>query len=210
MTAMIWILPAFIIFGAVLWLANGIRQIGAVSSGEPISGRSGSALLLIDLQTVYWESDLFDESAKDAAKSQILAEIDAAKSNGIPTIALRQEWSIPSTKAVARLLMKGAAVEGTQGTEIAAPFAGLADQTMVKRVQDAFETKELDKILERLNIGKIRIVGLDTNYCVAKTALAARQRGYDVDIIRRGVLSANPKNAEKTLDKLREEHVVLC
>lgn len=210
MTAMIWILPAFIIFGAVLWLANGIRRIGAVSSGEPISGRSGTALLLIDLQTVFWESDLFDESAKDAAKSQILAEIDAAKSNGIPTIALRQEWSIPSTKAVARLLMKGAAVEGTQGTEIAPPFAGLADQTMVKRVQDAFETKELDKILERLNVGKIRIVGLDTNYCVAKTALAARQRGYEVDIIRRGVLSANPKNAEKTLDKLREEHVMLC
>jgi nicotinamidase-related amidase len=206
---MIWILPSLVIFGAILWLANGIRQIGAVSSGDAVSGRSGTALLLIDLQTVFWDSDLFHEPAKAAAESLILAEIDAAKSARIPVIAVRQEWSIPATTAVARLLMKGQAIAGTPGTEIAAPFAGLADQTLVKRVQDAFETKELDEILGQLNVGTLRIVGLDTNYCVAKTALAARQRGYEVEIIKRGVLSADPKRAEKTLNMLRDKHVML-
>ncbi len=206
---MIWILAALVICGAILWLANGIRQIGAISSGDPISGRSGTALLLIDLQTVFWDSDLFDEPAKAVAKSLILAEIDAAKSDRIPVIAVRQEWSIPATKALARVLMKGQAIAGTPGTEVAAPFAELADQTLVKRVQDAFETKELDKILAQLNVGTLRIVGLDTNYCVAKTALAARQRGYEVEIVRHGVLSADPKKAEKTLTMLRTKHVML-
>ena len=206
---MIWILPFLVIFGAILWLANGIRQIGAVSSGNAGSGRSGTALLLIDLQTVFWDSDLFNEPAKAAAESLILAEIDAAKSDRIPVIAVRQEWSIPATTAVARLLMNGQAIAGTPGTEIAAPFAGLADQTLVKRVQDAFETKELDKILGQLNVGTLRIVGLDTNYCVAKTALAARQRGYQVEIVKRGVLSADPKRAEKTLIMLRDKNVML-
>lgn len=206
---MIWILPSLVIFGAILWLANGIRQIGAVSSGDAVSGRSGTALLLIDLQTVFWDSDLFHEPAKAAAESLILAEIDAAKSDRIPVIAVRQEWSIPATAAVAKLLMNGQAIAGTPGTEIAAPFAGLADQTLVKRVQDAFETKELDEILKQLNVGTLRIVGLDTNYCVAKTALAARQRGYEVEIVKRGVLSADPKRAEKTLAMLRDKHVIL-
>ena len=163
-------------------------------------------MLLIDLQTVFWDSDLFNEPAKAAAESLILAEIDAAKSDRIPVIAVRQEWSIPATTAVARLLMNGQAIAGT---EIAAPFAGLADQTLVKRVQDAFETKELDKILGQLNVGTLRIVGLDTNYCVAKTALAARQRGYQVEIVKRGVLSADPKRAEKTLIMLRDKNVML-
>lgn len=166
-------------------------------------------MLLIDLQTVFWDSDLFNEPAKAAAEALILAEIDAAKSDHIPVIAVRQEWSIPATTAVARLLMNGQAIAGTPGTEIAAPFAGLADQTLVKRVQDAFETKELDEILGQLNVGTLRIVGLDTNYCVAKTALAARQRGYEVEIVKRGVLSADPKRAEKTLIALREKHVML-
>lgn len=206
---MIWILAALVICGAILWLANGIRQIGAISSGDPISGRSGTALLLIDLQTVFWDSDLFDEPAKAVAKSLILAEIDAAKSDRIPVIAVRQEWSIPATKALARVLMNGQAIAGTPGTEVAAPFAELADRTLVKRVQDAFETKELDKILAQLNVGTLRIVGLDTNYCVAKTALAARQRGYKVEIFKHGVLSADPKKAEKTLAMLRTKHVML-
>lgn len=206
---MTWIILALVILGVAVWFANGIRQIGAVSAGDPIREQSGTALLMIDLQTVFWDAGTFTEAAKAEAKTQILTEVDAAKSNGIPVIAIRQEWSIPSTKAVARLLMKGQAVKGTSGTELAAPFSNAADHVVVKRVQDAFETKELDALLKQLNVGKLCLVGLDTNYCVAKTALAARQRGHDVEIVEQGILSADPKKAEKTIDMLRGEQVIL-
>ncbi|AKS46465.1 Nicotinamidase-related amidase [Octadecabacter temperatus] len=206
---MSWIMLALVVLGVAAWLVNGIRQIGAISAGEPIREQSGTALLMIDLQTVFWDASTFTQVAKAEAKTQILAEVDAARSNGIPIIAIRQEWSIPSTKAVARLLMKGQAVEGTSGTELAAPFRDVADHVTIKRVQDAFETKELDALLAQLNVGKLLIVGLDTNYCIAKTALAARQRGYDVEIVEQGVLSAAPETAKKTLVMLRGEQVII-
>lgn len=105
--------------------------------------------------------------------------------------------------------MKGQAVEGTPGTELAAPFNDLADHVVIKRVQDAFETRELDRLLGQLDAGKLSIVGLDTNYCVAKTALAACQRGYEVEINRQGVLSADQPSAERTLTMLTEKQVTL-
>ncbi|WP_227287945.1 isochorismatase family cysteine hydrolase [Boseongicola sp. H5] len=206
---MIWTPIALAILGAIIWLGNGIRKIGAVSSGDPIGARSGTALLMIDLQSAFWEAGTYAEAAKAEAKERMLAEAEAAKSSGIPVIAVRHEWSIPSTKAVARLLGKGLAVEGTPGTELIAPFGDLADHVMVKRVQDAFETKELDRLLAQLDVGKIRLVGLDTNFCIAKTALAARQRGYEVEIVRRGVLSANEQRSEKTLNMLQGKQVTL-
>ena len=179
-----------LVLAAMVWLANGIRRIGAVSAGEPISGRSKTALLLIDLQTVFWERGPYSEADKQAAAEVILAEVAAAQAQGYPVIAVRQEWSIPSTKAVARLSMKGQAIEGSDGTELAPLFSDHPDHVIVKRVQDAFETGELDGLLKSLDVGALRLVGLDLNYCVFKSALAARNRGYDITVVTDGCLSA--------------------
>ena len=166
-------------FLGFLWLVTGVRKIGAVSCGTPIGKQQqNEALLLIDLQTVFWDHGPYSEPARQSAKAAILRAVETAKAQGHPVIAVRLEWSIPSTKAVARLAMKGQALAGSAGTEIAQPFAGLAEEVLTKRVQDAFETGELDALLTKRGVGKLRIVGLDLNYCVLKTALAARNRGY--------------------------------
>lgn len=184
----------------VAWLAIGVRKIGAISRGKPIGQRQKEALLLIDLQSVFWDHGPYSDAAKQSAKDAIMREIDAAKAQGHPVIAVRQEWSIPSTKAVARLTMKGQAIEGSAGTELAKPFAGLADRLLVKRVQDAFETGALDALLAKLGVGKLRIAGLDMNYCVLKTALAARGRGFEVIVVKEGTLSAaSSERAEKLM-----------
>lgn len=189
-----------LVFAGLVWLANGVRQIGAISRGESIGNRQGTALLLIDLQSVFWDHGPYSEDSKLAARTAIFREVQAAKARKHPVIALRQEWSIPSTKLIARMTMKGHALEGSSGTELAEPFATLADQVLVKRVQDAFETKKLDTLLEDLDIGTLRIVGLDFNYCVQRTALAARNRGYKVTVIKSGSLSAGPsQHAEERM-----------
>lgn len=177
---------------AFLWLADGVRRIGAVSDGDPIGDRPGSALLLIDLQDVFWDHGPYSASSKSQAEAAILEDVRAAKAGGWPVIAIRQEWSIPSTRIIAGLTMKGQAIAGTAGTELAKPFADLADHVLVKRVQDSFETGELDALLARLEVGRLRLVGLDFNHCVQKTALAARNRGYEVTVVRRGTLAAAP------------------
>ncbi len=176
----------------IAWLGNGIRRIGSVSRGKQIPERSGSALLLVDLQTVFWDRGPYSDAAKDAAAAVIFQEVDAARAQNHPVIAIRQEWSIPSTKAVARLTMKGQAIEGSDGTELAEIFSSVPDHILVKRVQDAFETGDLDTLLERLDVGQLRLAGLDLNYCVQKTALAARNRGYAVTLVRDGTLSSAP------------------
>lgn len=199
---MAWIVAAVVLV-PILWLANGVRRIGAVSKGEPIGERPGTALLLIDLQTVFWDSGPYTEADKSEAENAILEEAARAKAAGHPVIAVRQEWSHASTKAIARMTMKGQAVEGTPGTELAKPFVDLPDHVMVKRVQDAFETGDLDLLLEELDIGALRIVGLDFNFCVLKTALAARNRGFEVALIAGGTLSAAPTDKSlKTLQSL--------
>ncbi len=181
---------AVALMAGFLWLVAGVVRIGAVSRGALIEGRDGEALLLVDLQAVFWNEGPYTDAAKTEAAAVIRAEVAAAKANGWPRIALRQEWSLPATKVIARLTMRGQAVAGTSGTGMAAPFEGLADHEVVKRVQDGFETGALDELLAELNVGAVRIVGLDYNYCVAKTALAAAQRGYGVTVVEPGVLAA--------------------
>ena len=193
--------------GTLLWLADGVRRIGAVSTGAPIGARTGTALLLIDLQDIFWEDGPYGEAATSAAERAIRSEIAAARERGDPVIAVRQEWSIPSTRILARLTMKGQAVEGTPGTQMAKPFAGLADHEVVKRVQDAFETGALDDLLAILDVGRLRLVGLDFNHCVQKTALAARNRGYEVTIVRPATLSAAP--TQNAANRLSARAVIL-
>jgi nicotinamidase-related amidase len=184
----------------ILWLGNGVKRIGSVSAGEVVGGRDGSALLLIDLQSVFWDRGPYSEAAKESAAAVILKEVEAAKAQNHPVIAVRQEWSIASTKAVARLTMRGQAIEGSAGTELAERFSSVPQHVIVKRVQDAFETGELDALLERLDVGKLRLVGLDLNYCVQKTALAAINRGYEVTVVKDGTLSTAPtQGAEKRM-----------
>ncbi len=206
---LVWFLPVIAILSAAVWFGNGIRMIGAVSSGDLIGDRPNKALLLIDMQIAFWEAGTFSDNEKTEAKNCIMKTVQSAKHDGIPIIAVRHEWSIPSTKAVARVFGKGLAIAGTRGTELISPFHEMADYLIVKRVQDGFETGELDVLLEQLDVGKLRIVGLDTNFCIAKTALAARQRGYEVEIEEKETLTANKSAAERTLGHLHEKGVAL-
>lgn len=192
----------------LLWLVAGVVRIGAVSRGARVEGRDGEALMLIDLQSVFWNEGPYSEADKQAVATVILEEIQAAKAKGIPVIALRQEWSLAATKVIARLTMKGQAIEGALGTELAGPFAGRADYELVKRVQDGFETGALDALLAELNVGALRIVGLDYNYCVAKTSLAAVRRGYDVTLVERGALAG--QDTAKTRADLQGQGIALA
>lgn len=186
----------------IIWLANGIRKIGAVSKGDPIGDRPHTAILMIDLQSVFWDGTTYSSDDKAKTQAAIDAELNANHPDTTEVIEIRQEWSIPSNKVLARLTMAGQAIAGTAGTETATPFKGRADHSIVKRVQDAFETGELDALLARLNVGTLRIIGLDAKYCVSKTVQAAEQRGYTVEIIRDAVLAVDQTTRDQSIDAL--------
>ncbi|WP_299692073.1 isochorismatase family cysteine hydrolase [uncultured Tateyamaria sp.] len=206
---MIYLVLLVPVLAVLLWLGNGIRQIGAVSRGRPVGARGNTALLMIDLQSVFWDDGPYRAHDRSTAEAAIAAEAARARQEGIAIIAVRQEWSIPATRCLARLTMGGRAIAGTPGTELAAPFADLPDHVLVKRVQDAFETGALDALLAKLDVGTLRIVGLDARYCVATTTKAARRRGYAVEVVTGGVLSADPVGPLATLQKIADAGVVL-
>ena len=189
----------------VLWVAHGVRQIGKISKGEPIGKREKTAVILIDLQTVFWNDSKYDATLKAQVLETIQQEVLRAKSQGDPIIAVQQEWSQSATKMVAKLTMKGQAIAGSPGTEIAAPFVGMADHTLVKRVQDAFETGALDKLLADLDVGQLRVMGLDGLYCVARTAKAALGRGIKVTLVKKGILTSDSDKLTTVMQDLRDE-----
>lgn len=199
---MIWFVLAVLTGLGLAALAFGLWQITRVTKGSRIPSRSGEALILIDLQQVFWDEGPYPAEARASTEAAIRAEVYAAKASGVPVIALRQEWSQPMTRIIARLTMKGQALAGTPGTELATPFVDLPDAILVKRVQDGFETGALDALLAQEGLGHLRLAGIDGNYCVAKTAEAALARGYRVTLLPDATLSADPARYAATQERL--------
>jgi len=192
-----------------IWLWLSARYIQRPTQGVRIEPRPGTALLIVDLQEVFWNDAHYDTATRARVEAALAREAALAQDRGDPVIALRQEWSTPGTRLLARLLMKGEALRGSPGTALAAPFQGLADHVVVKRVQDGFETGELDVVLRVLGIGRLKIAGLDGVHCVAKTAQGALNRGYDVDLIRDAIATRDPAVFETVEEALSGQGVRL-
>ncbi len=192
---MLWLLVLGVV-SVLVWFGFGIRRISAVSKGQRIRPRNGEAILLVDLQTVFWTNGPYDKLQKETAARVIRKRLEAAKTSGHPVIALRQEWSLPATRMLARIAMKGQALAGHPGTEVATPFFSFVDDEVIKRVQDGFETGALDALLAERDIGVLTIMGLDGEHCVSKTAQAALNRGYTVRIVPDGILTARTHRHE--------------
>ena len=64
------------------------------------------------------------------------------------------------------------------------------------------------QLLNTRQHAQLRIVGLDFNYCVLKTALAARARGYAVTVVTDGTLAAG--KTDKSTARLQAAGVALA
>lgn len=201
---MIWIaLPlALACVAALVWFIITGGYINRVTKGHPIPDRPGHAVVLIDLQSCFWTDATYSAAQRKRVEAGVAQLVTSARDNGDPVIALRQEWSHPSTRLMSRLFMGGTALAGGTGTEMAQPFASLADHQIIKRVQDGFETGALDRLLADLNISRLTLAGLDGLYCVNKTAQAALNRGYDVTLCDAATATTDPAKFAKVKSNL--------
>ena len=176
----------------LLWIAMSVRHAMSVSSGRPIdtAERPGTALLVIDVQPDFL--DLYEAATRGRALSETRNAISRARDKGWPVIAIRQGWQTSGMRCVARVFSRGRGLAWRPGTEVLPEVAAAADHVVNKRVQDSFETGELDALLRRLRVGHLVVAGLDGCACVRTTVLAALRRGYDVTIVEGAVLSTAP------------------
>ena len=94
------------------------------------------------------------------------------------------------------------ALAGTKGTQIVPELAPLKDDVVIpKRRFSGFFGTDLDITLRERRVDTVRLVGDCTNICVLYTAADARNLGYAVEVVEKGVTSFDE---EAHRDALRE------
>jgi len=129
-------------------------------------GRSGTALLVIDLQNDVVAS-CFDV---DGVLERTRALIAAARDAGAPVIYVQhEEPGMP---------------RHSPGWELAAgldPQQG--DVHVYKAYRDSFAATDLARELDNLAVDRLVVAGAQTDYCVRTTAHRAAVEGYDVVLV---------------------------
>ena len=190
---MIWTVAGVLAGLIGLWLWIAARYMVRATAGSPVPPRPGTALLLIETQEAFWTDAHHDAATRARIGAAIAREVELARLRDQPVIALRQEWGGIAPRLIAQRTRPGAPLRKGRDTGLAAPFRGMADHVVVKRVEDGFETGELDQLLEVLQVGRLRFAGRDGAHAVARTAQAALNRGYDITLVRDAIAAGDAK-----------------
>lgn len=108
-------------------------------------------------------------------------------------------------------------VAGTPGAEIDPDILAVADIVIQKATTQAtdaysgFQGTDLAEQLRALDVTKVRVAGLATDYCVRATALDALDAGFEVEVLADAVRGVNvqPGDADRALDELAQAGAVI-
>jgi len=147
--------------------------------------KGNSVLMIVDVQT-----GMFDESYPVANGDELLATlnqlIDQAREAGIPIIYIQHDGA-----------QGGLLDPDKPGWPIHPAVAPIKDDVVIrKRHSDSFQGTGLQNILEKLQIEKIVMVGIQTEYCVDTTCRRAYSLGYDVALVQDGHTTWDTKQLE--------------
>lgn len=80
----------------------------------------------------------------------------------------------------------------------------VSEQIFTKRNNNAFKNAKFANFLREKNITELEIIGIDGNYCVKSTAIAASKAGYEVFLNENCIGIANTKKYEKSKKKMEK------
>ena len=97
------------------------------------------------------------------------------------------------------------ALAGTKGAEIVPELAPAKDDVVItKRRYSGFFGTDLDITLRERGVDTLRLVGDCTNICVLYTAADARNLGYAVEVVEKGVTSFDEEAHRGALRELEK------
>jgi nicotinamidase/pyrazinamidase len=182
--------------------------------------RNGDALLVVDLQRDFLPGGALGVAGGDEVLAVANAQIARFAAAGLPVVASR-DWHPPAHCSFAAQggTWPEHCVAGTPGAEFAPGLALPADALLVykathvdKDAYSAFQGTGLAGRLRELDVRRVFLVGLATDYCVLQTALDARRLGLDVVVLEDGVraVDLSPGDGERAVDRMREAgcHIV--
>lgn len=131
-----------------------------------IAGRTASALLIVDVQRAV--------VARAVRRSEVVATIaslaDRARAAGVPVI-----WVQHADEGLPR---------GSEGWAIVPELSiGDGEPVVHKSHGDAFEATDLEARLADRDVGRVVVVGAQTDACIRATLHGAFVRGYDTVLV---------------------------
>ncbi|KOG31413.1 isochorismatase family protein [Streptomyces resistomycificus] len=131
-----------------------------------LDNRPNTALLVVDVQQGVVE----EAHERDAVVANIAGLVDKARRDRIPVVWVRH--------SDAQL------VKGSEEWEIVPELTpGIGEPVIEKNYGDSFEDTILETVLSGLGVGRLVIVGAESDACIRSTLHGAFVRGYDATLV---------------------------
>lgn len=131
-----------------------------------LDNRPNTALLVIDVQNGVVEGS----HERDAVVANVGSLVDKARQEHVPVV-----WVQHSSDELEK---------GSDNWRIVPELTPEAAEPLVeKNYGDAFEDTDLETVLSGLKVGRLMVVGAQTDACVRSTLHGAFARGYDATLV---------------------------
>ena len=131
-----------------------------------LENRPNTALLVVDVQNCVVEG----APGRDAVVANVAGLVEKARREAVPVV-----WVQHSDEHIAR---------GSDGWRIVPELSpGDAEPLVEKSYGDSFEDTVLETVLAGLGVGRLVVVGAQTDACVRSTLHGAFARGYDATLV---------------------------
>jgi nicotinamidase-related amidase len=131
-----------------------------------LSNRPRSALVVVDVQN----GVVAEAYQRDAVVSNISDLVDRARRDDVPVVWVRH--------ADAGLVAE------SDDWQIVPELVPEGDEAIVeKHFGDSFEDTNLEDVLSELAVGRLVVVGAQTDFCIRSTLHGALARGYDATLV---------------------------
>ncbi|HET6952586.1 MAG TPA: isochorismatase family protein [Acidimicrobiales bacterium] len=131
-----------------------------------LENRPNTALLVVDVQNGVVEG----AHERDAVVANVGSLVDRARREQVPVV-----WVQHADEQLAR---------GSDGWRIVPDLSpGDAEPLVEKNYGDSFEDTTLETVLSGLGVGRLVVVGAQTDACIRSTLHGALVRGYDAILV---------------------------
>lgn len=133
------------------------------------------ALLLIDIQNDYFQNGAMTLSGSEKASENAKLLLDKVRKDCIPVIHIQHIATRPGSTFF---------LPGTKGSEIRENVKPLSEEKIIiKHYPNSFRETELHSYLRSKNITDLVICGMMTHMCIDATIRAARDFGFNIELI---------------------------
>lgn len=131
-----------------------------------LENRQNTALLVVDVQN----GVVAGAHEREAVVANIADLVERARREGVSVVWVRHSDEDLAT--------------GSEGWRIVPELApGDAEPVVEKTHGDSFEDTTLETVLSRLGVGRLVVVGAQTDACIRSTIHGALVRGYDTTLV---------------------------